>query len=94
MFLANDSDVGKLAKPYYSRAAEQAQSASEKRFNADKAAELNKADTQIVALTKTTLIGGALVKVAADRVRADEQERANSIYFSAAENGAGAIQGV
>ncbi|NLE26485.1 MAG: hypothetical protein GX625_14300 [Clostridiaceae bacterium] len=94
MFLANDSDIGKLVKPFYSRAAEQAQSASEKRFNADKAAELNQADTQIIELTKTTLIGGALVKVAADRVRADERLLADSIYFSAAENGAGAIQGV
>ena len=94
MFLANDSDVGKLVRPFYSRAAEQAQSASEKRFNADKTAKLDEANTQIIDLTKTTLIGGALVKVAADRVRADERERADSIYFSAAENGAGAMQGV
>jgi len=83
MFLANDSELGNMVKRFYSRAAEQAQSASEKRFNADKAAEMAKIETQIINLSRTAIVGSALVKVAADRVRADEQERASSIYFGA-----------
>ncbi len=81
MFMANDSDVGKLIKPLYSQAAEKAQSASEKRFNTDKATEISKIEKQIIKLLQTALIGSAMEKAAKDRVSSDEQERSNSYYF-------------
>jgi|GEM_PF-2910397 len=80
MFLANDGEVGTFVKPLYAVAARQAETASEKRFNADKAAELAKVNVQLVDYTQTAIIGEAMIRAAQERVQADEVKRIDAIY--------------
>jgi hypothetical protein len=85
MFLSNDSQIGKLIKPYYSTAAINAKTAAEKQFDADKAARLDKLDEQIAPMIMNQVIGQAALKVAEERVSKDEAEWAGTFvvsYFS------------
>jgi hypothetical protein len=81
MFLSNDSQIGKLIKPYYSTAAINAKTAAEKQFDADKAARLDKLDEQIAPMIMNQVIGQAALKVAEERVSKDEAEWAGTFYF-------------
>jgi len=81
MFLVNDSEVGELLKIHYSTAMQNAQSAAEKRFYADKEAALNKMMSEINPLTFNDVLGTAMLSEASDRVGRDNAEKVNDFYF-------------
>jgi len=81
MFLANDSEVGKMVKPHYIAAAESAQSVAEKRFNEDKAAKLDRIDREVAPFYLNAIIGDAMLKQADERVSRDNAEQAAGHYF-------------
>lgn len=83
MFLANDSDIGNLVKSYYMPAAENARTAAETRFDADKAAKLAQMDKEITPLLQMSVIGDAMLKQAEDRVSDDNVKIATDYYFGA-----------
>ena len=81
MFLVNDPEIGKLIQPHYKIATQNAQSAAEKRFYADKEAELNKKMKEINPMTQDDVIGTAMLDEARQRVQDDVVEQANTYYF-------------
>lgn len=81
-FLADDKEIGELIKGFYRTAYINAQSPAEKKFNATKEAELNKLNSDIVKMTQTAIIGQGNLRVAKERVQADEIARANSAYWN------------
>lgn len=81
MFLANDNEVGGLLQFYYNTAMQNAQPAAEKRFYADKEAELNKMKDEIDSLKRTDIIGSSLLDEAKQRVQDDIVGRTNDHYF-------------
>ena len=85
MFLANDAEIGKLMKPHYATAAENARTAAEKRFDEEKAARLEQMDKAIIPYMQMAVIGDAMLKQAEAFVSADEAARAASVYFGGEE---------
>ena len=85
MFLANDTEVGKAVKPFYPIAAENARTAAEKRFDEAKAAKLEQMDKVLIPLMQMSVIGGAMLKQAEDRVNADMAAEAARLYFGGEE---------
>lgn len=81
-FLADDKEIGELIKGFYRIAYINAQSPAEKKFNASKETELNKLNKDIVKMTQTAIIGQGNLRVAKERVQADELARANSAYWN------------
>ena len=81
MFLANDGEVGKEVKPHYIRAAANAQSVAEKRFNEQKAEKLERIDGEVAPFYLNAIIGEAMLKQADERVNSDNAERAATHYF-------------
>lgn len=81
MFLVNDPEIGGLLQIYYNTAMQNAQSAAEKRFYADKEAELNKKMSEINPLTFNDVLGTSMLSEASDRVGRDNAEKVNDYYF-------------
>lgn len=82
MFLSGDSEVGKLLQDYYPRAAQNAKSAAELKFEKDKAAELDRLDSALIPFLQANIIGGGLLKAAEERVTADVAKQGDELYFS------------
>ena len=86
MFLANDPDISKdskiseVLKSHYNTATQNAQSAAEKRFYADKEAELNKKMDEINPLTFNDVLGTAMLNEASARVEMDNAVKADDYY--------------
>lgn len=85
MFLANDTEIGKAVKPFYSVAAENARTAAEKRFDEAKAAKLAELDNAMIPYMQNAVIGDAMLKQAEDRVNADIAAEAARLYFGGEE---------
>ena len=85
MFLANDTEVGKEIKPFYSIAAENARTAAEKRFDEAKAAKLNEIDKALIPLMQMSVTGNAMLEQAENRVNADRAAEAEKLYFGGVE---------
>lgn len=81
MFLANDTEIGKEVKPFYPIAADNARTAAEKRFDEAKAAKLEQMDKVLIPLMQMSVIGGAMLKQAEDRVNADMATESARLYF-------------
>ena len=81
MFLANDTEIGKEVKPFYSVAAENARTAAEKRFDEAKVAKLERLDKETVPLLQMSAIGNAMLEQAEKRVNADRAAEAAKLYF-------------
>lgn len=85
MFLANDTEVGKVVKPFYPIAAENARTAAEKRFDEAKAAKLNEIDKALIPLMQMAVTGNAMLEQAENRVSADWAAEAAKLYFGSEE---------
>lgn len=87
MFLANDPDISKdskiseMLKSHYNTATQNAQSAAEKRFYADKEAALDKMMSEINPLTFNDVLGTAMLSEASEWVGMDKAEKAGDFYF-------------
>lgn len=81
MFLVNDPEIGGLLQIYYNTAMQNAQSAAEKRFYADKEAALDKMMDEINPLTFNDVLGTSMLSEASDRVGRDNAEKVNDYYF-------------
>lgn len=87
MFLVNDPEMSKepkiseVLKGYYNTATQNAQSAAEKRFYADKEAALDKMMGEINPLTFNDVLGTAMLSEASERVGMDSAEKTNAFYF-------------
>lgn len=87
MFLANDPDISKdsriseVLKSHYTTATQNAQSAAEKRFYADKEAALDEMMSEINPLTFRDVLGTAMLSEAYDRVGNDKVEKVGDFYF-------------
>ena len=81
MFLANDTEIGKEVKPFYPIAADNARTVAEKRFDEAKAAKLEQIDKALIPLMQMSVIGGAMLKQAEDRVNADMAAESERLYF-------------
>ncbi|MGI6751540.1 MAG: hypothetical protein ACOX4U_02840 [Anaerovoracaceae bacterium] len=87
MFLANDpeisrdSQISEVLKSHYTTATQNAQSAAEKRFYADKEAALNKMMSEINPLTFNDVLGTAMLSEASEWVGMDKAEKVGNIYF-------------
>ena len=71
MFLAADSQIGELLKPYYPTAAKNAKTAAERKFDADKAAKLDQLSSEHGKMVVNSVIGGAVLQAAQERLNRD-----------------------
>ena len=71
MLLAGDSEIGKLLKSYYPTAAQNAKTAAERKFDADKAAKLDQLSTEHGKMIVNSVIGGAVLQAAQERLNRD-----------------------
>lgn len=81
MFLSGDSEVGAALQGYYQRAAQNAKSAAEKRFEEDKAAELDRMEHALVPFLQANIIGGGMLRVAEEQVADGIVEQSDEVYF-------------
>ena len=82
MFLTGDSEVGQTLKPYYAEAAENAKTAAEVKFEADKAAELDKLDKALIPFLQADIIGHGMLDEAQKMVAEGVAEQGDELYFS------------
>lgn len=81
MFLTGDSEVGQALKPYYAEAAQNAKTAAELKFEADKAAELDKLDKALIPFLQAGIIGLGLLDEAQKMVGEGVTEQTDELYF-------------
>ena len=79
--LLNQIESSEVLKSHYNTATQNAQSAAEKRFYADKEAALDKMMSEINPLTFNDVLGTAMLSEASEWVGMDKAEKAGDFYF-------------
>lgn len=81
MFLTGDSEVGQALKPYYPTAAQNAKTAAERKFEADKAEKLDKLERALIPYLQADVIGSGMLDQAQEMVGRGIVEVGDEIYF-------------